>query len=80
MTYRTRIYYSAEQPKEIWDRWKRGEPVNEIGRAFDRFHSSAWRILNEAGGIHPAERKRSHLLHLFQDVTPVYREVMSFKA
>ena len=32
MTYRTRIYYSAEQRKEIWDRWKRRESVNEIGR------------------------------------------------
>lgn len=61
MTYRTRIYYSVEQRKEIWDRWKRGESVNEIGRAFDRFHSSAWRILSEAGGIRPVERRRSRL-------------------
>lgn len=61
MAYRKRIYYSAEQRKEIWDRWKRGESVNEIGRAFDRFHSSAHRILSEAGGIRPSTRKRSRL-------------------
>ena len=61
MSYRTRIYYTAEQRAEIWDRWKRGESVNEIGRAFDRFHSSAWRILSEAGGIRPVARKRSRL-------------------
>ncbi|MEL7491986.1 MAG: IS30 family transposase [Pseudomonadota bacterium] len=61
MKRRKRIYYSAEQRQEIWDRWKRGESVNEIGRAFDRFHSSAWRILSEAGGIRPATRKRSRL-------------------
>ena len=61
MSYRTRIYYTAEQRAEIWDRWKRGESVNEIGRAFDRFHSSAWRILSEAGGIRPVARKRARL-------------------
>lgn len=62
MSYRTRIYYTAEQRNEIWDRWKRGESVNEIGRAFDRFHSSAWRILSEAGGIRSVERKRSRIV------------------
>ena len=72
MTYRTRIYYSSEQRKEIWDRWKRGESVNEIGRAFDRFHSSAWRIISETGGIRPVERKRSHFA-----LTLVEREEIS---
>ena len=61
MTYRNRIYYSADQKKEIWDRWKRGETAHEIGRAFDRFHTSAYRILSETGGIRPIERKRSRL-------------------
>ena len=72
MTYRTRIYYSSEQRKEIWDRWRRGESVNEIGRAFDRFHSSAWRIISETGGIRPVERKRSRFA-----LTLVEREEIS---
>jgi hypothetical protein len=36
MKYRTRIYYSAEQRAEIWDRWQRGESMRSIGRVFDR--------------------------------------------
>ena len=58
---RPRIYYSAEQRAEIWDRWKRGESMNEIGRAFDRGHSSIQKILMVTGGIRPAVRKRSRL-------------------
>lgn len=37
MKYRTRIYYSAEQRAEIWDRWQRGESMRSIGRVFDGF-------------------------------------------
>ena len=58
---RPRIYYSAEQRAEIWDRWKRGESMHEIGRAFDRGHSSIQKILMATGGIRPAVRKRSRL-------------------
>lgn len=36
MKYRRRIYYSAEQRAEIWDRWQRGESMRSIGRVFDR--------------------------------------------
>ena len=35
MSYRTRIYYSAKQRAEIWDRWERGESMSSIGRRFD---------------------------------------------
>ena len=58
---RQRIYYSTEQRAEIWDRWKRGESMHEIGRAFDRGHSSIQKILMATGGIRPAVRKRSRL-------------------
>ena len=36
MKYRRRIYYSAEQRAEIWDRWQRGESMSSIGWVFDR--------------------------------------------
>jgi len=51
MKQRRRIYYSAAQRAEIWDRWQRGESMNEIGRFFDRAHSSISNILNETGGV-----------------------------
>ena len=58
---RQRIYKTAEQREEIWDRWKRGESMHEIGRLFDRGHSSIQKILMATGGIRPAVRKRSPL-------------------
>ena len=56
---RRRIYYSTEQRREIWDRWKRGESAHEIGRLFDRPHSSIFKILMKTGGLRPPERRRS---------------------
>jgi hypothetical protein len=37
MKQRRRVYYSAAQRSEIWDRWQAGEPMSSIGRRFDRF-------------------------------------------
>lgn len=59
MTRRKRIKYTAEQKDEIWDRYKRGETMHDIGRAFDRFHSTFSRMIRETGGIRPRVRKRS---------------------
>ena len=61
MKYRTRIYYSAEQRAEMWDRWQRGESINSIGRAFDRGHSSISGQFLRARGIRPPARQRSRL-------------------
>jgi len=61
MKQRRRIYYSAEQRTEIWDRWKRGESAHEIGRLFDRPHSSIFQILMKTGGLRPLKRRRSRL-------------------
>ena len=61
MKYRTRIYYTAEQRAEMWDRWQRGESINSIGRAFDRGHSSISGQFVRAGGIRPPPRRRSRL-------------------
>jgi len=59
MKQRRRIYYSAAQRSEIWDRWQRGESMSSIGRRFDRESSSIFSVLSPSGGIRPAERKRS---------------------
>jgi IS30 family transposase len=58
MKYRCRIYYSAAQRAEIWDRWQRGESMSSIGRRFDRQSSSVFSVISPTGGIRPAERKR----------------------
>jgi IS30 family transposase len=65
MKYRRRIYYSAEQRAEIWDRWQRGESMSSIGRRFDRESSSVFSVISPTGGIRPPDRKRGqHALSL----------------
>src|SRR5450631_4029114 len=50
---------SAEQKAEIWRRWKTGESLHEIGRAFGKNHGSIQFLLSHHGGIAPAIRRRS---------------------
>jgi IS30 family transposase len=61
MKRRRRLYFTPEQKTEIWDRWQRGDSMSSIGRGFDRDSSSIYPLLSRAGGIRPAERKRSRL-------------------
>src|SRR5512133_408928 len=59
MKQRPRIYYSDSQKALMWERWKKGESLQQIAQLFDRNHSSISRILGETGGIRPAQRCRS---------------------
>ena len=61
MKYRTRTYYTPAQKAEMWDRWKNGESMSSIGRAFNRESSSVFSVLSPSGGIQPPPRKRSKL-------------------
>lgn len=61
MKQRRRIYYTASQRAEIWDRWQRGESMSSIGRRFDRESSSVFSVISPTGGIRPADRKRGSL-------------------
>jgi IS30 family transposase len=61
MKHRTRIYFSAEQRADIWDRWQRGESMSSIGRLFERESSSIYPILAPSGGIRPPKRTRSRV-------------------
>ena len=67
MKQRRRIYYSAAQRSEIWDRWQAGEPMSAIGRRFDRESSSVFSVILPTGGIRPPDRRRSkQTLSLFE--------------
>src|ERR1039457_2762503 len=50
---------SAEQRTEMWRRWKEGESLHEIGRAFGKDHWSIQFLLSKRGGIAPPVRRRS---------------------
>src|ERR1700742_2695847 len=50
---------STEQRTDMWRRWKAGESLHEIGRAFGKDHGSIQFLLSQRGGIVPAARRRS---------------------
>jgi len=61
MKQRPRIYYTEAQKALMWERWKAGDTLHEIGKLFDRPHTSIHTILSTTGGIRPATRHRSRL-------------------
>lgn len=56
---RPRIYYSDSQKALMWGRWKQGWTLHEIGKLFDRPHTSIHQILAATGGFRPPQRARS---------------------
>src|SRR4029077_13391423 len=50
---------STEQRIDMWRRWKSGESLPEIGRAFGKGHGSIRFLLTQRGGIVPDARRRS---------------------
>ena len=64
--------FTAAEKTELWDRWKRGESLKAIGRAFGKQSSSIYFLVAPHGGFRPAERRRSRLA-----LTLAEREVIS---
>ena len=56
-----RFGFSAIEKSDIWRRWKAGQSLHEIGRAFDKPPSCIGCLLLPRGGIPPAARRRSRL-------------------
>jgi IS30 family transposase len=54
-----RVKLSANQRIDMWGRWKAGQSLHEIGRAFGKDHVSIQFMLSQHGGIVPAARRRS---------------------
>src|SRR5437879_6093297 len=61
MGHRFHRGFSAAEKTELWDRWKRGESLKAIGRAFGKPSSSIYFLVAPHGGIRPAQRRRSGL-------------------
>ena len=59
MTQGKRAEVSAAQRTDIWRRWKAGQSLHEIGRAYGHTPSSIHLLLSHHGGIVPAVRRRS---------------------
>lgn len=50
---------SAPEKAELWQRWKAGESVSDIGRALGRDHSAVCYVVAARGGIAPVPRTRA---------------------
>jgi len=61
MSQGKRVGLSAAQRTEVWRRWKAGQSLHEIGRAFGKPHTSIHCLLSHHGGIVPPARRRSLL-------------------
>ena len=59
--------FTAAEKTELWDRWKRGESLKAIGRAFGKPSSSIYFLVAPHGGIRPAQRCRSRLALTLDD-------------
>ena len=45
MKQRPRIYYTESQKAIMWERWQKGDSLQQIAQLFDRNHSSVQGIL-----------------------------------
>ena len=75
MKQRRRIYYTESQKALMWDRWQKGESLQQIAQLFDRKHSSIQGILARTGGIRPAPRCRSRLALTLSEREEISRAV-----
>src|SRR5450830_470272 len=77
MKQRSRIYYTENQKALMWNRWQKGDSLQQIAQLFDRNHSSIQRILAESGGIRPAQRHRSRLSLTLAEREEISRAVVT---
>jgi len=72
-----RFGLSAIETQDIWRRWKTGQSLHEIGRAFDKPHSSIRCLLLPRGGIPPLARRRSRLALTLSEREDISRGIAS---
>ena len=74
---RPRIHYTESQKALMWERWQKGESLQQIAQLFDRNHSSIQPILAATGGIRPAPRCRSRLALSLAEREEISRAVVA---
>jgi hypothetical protein len=72
-----RFGFSAEQKLDVWRRWKAGQTLHEIGRAFGKEHSSIRCLVSRHGGIAPAVRRRALLALTLREREEISRGLAS---
>jgi transposase, IS30 family len=72
-----RFGLSAMQKSDLWRRWKAGQSLHEIGRAFGKSHSSIRCVVSLHGGFVPAVRRRSLLALTLPEREDISRGIAS---
>ncbi len=77
MAEEKRFGLSAMQKSDMWCRWKAGQSLHEIGRAFGKSHSSIRCVVSHHGGFVPAVRQRSILALTLTEREEISRGIAS---
>ena len=72
-----RFGLSGIEKRDVWNRWKAGQSLHEIGRAFDKPHSCIRSVWLPPGGIPPAARRRSRLALTLAEREDISRGIAS---
>jgi IS30 family transposase len=68
---------SPAQKADVWSRWKAGESLHEIGRAYGKPHNCIRCVLLSRGGIAPAARQRSGIALTLAEREDISRGIAS---
>jgi IS30 family transposase len=77
MIHVKRSRLSPTEKNDIWSRWKAGQSLHEIGRAYGRPHPTIRKLLLPRGGIAPALRRRSRLALALAEREDISRGIAS---
>jgi len=72
-----RRYFTDSEMSVVWDRWEKGDSINEIARDLGRFHSSVQGAMARTGGIRPPPRRRSCLALTLAEREEISRGIVS---
>ena len=72
----SRIWFTAAQKAELWERWKNGQSAAAISRALERKNKTGVeRIVVLHGGIGPAPRQRALAALRFEEREEISRGI-----
>lgn len=66
---------TTAQKAELWERWKRGESLSDIGRMLGKHSASVFGVLKTNGGISPPPRCRRPQSLTFRERTEISRRI-----
>ena len=80
MTNTRRRGLSAGQKIELWERWKHGESLSDIGRALDKHAGSIFGVLMIKGGIYRSPRQRPRRALTLSEREEISRGIAAMKS